>query len=222
MRVARLWMRTTLLAALCLAFANCVATPLPTPPTADPARMSLVEGGQPEQVDLRGEAGAIDGDLLMLRVSSGTGAREVPVAMDGSFEVLALPATSPPTLYLEALTVDDDVFLVALTRGMGTTAVETSPGADRDMDGSPDAIDCAPDDAMLVGSRCSSVDMDGDGFSPPTDCDDSQGTVFPGAVELCNGTDDDCNGMIDEACVDCASDADCAAGQSCTRGVCTP
>jgi hypothetical protein len=60
-------------------------------------------------------------------------------------------------------------------------------------------------------------DADGDGFGdkknesmlgncpPPigyvrnkTDCDDTDPDIHPGAVELCNGVDDDCNGKVDE------------------------
>lgn len=33
------------------------------------------------------------------------------------------------------------------------------------------------------------------------DCDDSRLETFPGAVEFCNGRDDNCDGRIDEACV---------------------
>ena len=41
-------------------------------------------------------------------------------------------------------------------------------------------------------------DLDNDGFKYPTDCDDNDPTVFPGAQELCNLVDDNCNGNIDE------------------------
>lgn len=59
-------------------------------------------------------------------------------------------------------------------------------------------------------------DADGDGYGNPaepfencyptsgyvtdnSDCDDNAGWVYPGAAEICNGFDDDCNGLIDAA-----------------------
>ena len=42
------------------------------------------------------------------------------------------------------------------------------------------------------------VDDDMDGFSLFEDCDDGNAAVFPGAIEICNDIDDDCDGEIDE------------------------
>ncbi len=41
-------------------------------------------------------------------------------------------------------------------------------------------------------------DADGDGVLVGDDCNDTDPLVFPGAVESCNGVDDDCNGAIDD------------------------
>jgi len=44
-----------------------------------------------------------------------------------------------------------------------------------------------------------SIDNDMDGFSEDEgDCDDTDADIFPGAEELCNGEDDDCDGFIDD------------------------
>lgn len=55
----------------------------------------------------------------------------------------------------------------------------------------------------LIGGE---IDLDGDGFGGCSeDCNDWDPAVFPGAEELCNFRDDDCNGIIDDPpeCPDC-------------------
>jgi hypothetical protein len=51
-----------------------------------------------------------------------------------------------------------------------------------------------PDDS----GASADVDLDGDGFFSLEDCDDQDPAVFPGAVERCNGVDDDCDGYVDD------------------------
>ena len=41
------------------------------------------------------------------------------------------------------------------------------------------------------------MDQDGDGFDIDQDCDDTDPAVYPGAVEVCDGVDQDCDELID-------------------------
>ena len=42
------------------------------------------------------------------------------------------------------------------------------------------------------------LDQDGDGFFRGEDCDDANSTIHPAAEEICDGVDNNCNGIIDE------------------------
>ena len=42
------------------------------------------------------------------------------------------------------------------------------------------------------------VDRDGDGYISDIDCDDLNAAVAPSAIEICDGIDNNCNGLVDE------------------------
>ena len=46
------------------------------------------------------------------------------------------------------------------------------------------------------------LDSDGDGVADSSDCAPTDANVFPGAMEFCNGIDDDCDGIADNDAVD--------------------
>ncbi|MBT4857111.1 hypothetical protein HON52_02890 [Candidatus Uhrbacteria bacterium] len=91
-------------------------------------------------------------------------------------------------------------------------AIEVCDELDNDCDGLTDAEDV--DDIVLIqypdgdGDLYGDADFDGEeiascdgvegGYSPyGTDCDDGNAEVHPGATEVCNTVDDDCDGYVD-------------------------
>ncbi len=47
---------------------------------------------------------------------------------------------------------------------------------------------------------CVDPDDDNDGAADGEDCAPLDAAIYPGAAELCDGLDDDCNGEVDEGC----------------------
>jgi hypothetical protein len=97
-------------------------------------------------------------------------------------------------------------------------AVFSTGSADSDNDGTPDASDCAPNDNTRWRTANFYIDNDGDGYDAGqqqvcygtnvpagyaattlgSDCNDNSAAIHPGVVEICDGIDNNCNGVIDE------------------------
>ena len=69
--------------------------------------------------------------------------------------------------------------------------------------------DSADDTGPGAGVDSDSGDADGDGYADVAlggdDCDDGDPAVNPGAEELCDGADNDCNGAVDDGAIDAPS-----------------
>lgn len=78
----------------------------------------------------------------------------------------------------------------------------------------------------FLGGSSPCTDADGDGVCVADgDCNDSDATVYPGAVEICgDGKDNDCDGVIDDGCADVCdllpSGAPCSANSECCSNKC--
>ena len=115
-------------------------------------------------------------------------------------------ACAAPTAYLaEATDCNDDA------NGIHPGATEMCDGYDDDCngvvdDGAADANtyyrdldgDGAAGDMLVITSCSQPANTD----TTATDCDDTDATVHPGATEVCDGRDDDCNDAVDDNAVD--------------------
>jgi hypothetical protein len=111
-------------------------------------------------------------------------------------------SASTPAGYVASAADCDDT-----DAGVNPAATEVCDGVDNDCDGVTDT-DAVDRDTWYA-------DSDGDGYGNPlatstactapagyvaddTDCDDSSSATHPGAAEVCDGEDNDCDGTVDE------------------------
>ena len=92
--------------------------------------------------------------------------------------------------------VNEDVDRDPTTDDTGST--EANPDDTSTSDG--DGDDTGSTDPVDTGEPL--VDNDGDGFTSDVDCNDDNFRIFPGAAEVCNLKDDDCDGVVDDDPID--------------------
>ncbi|MCP4869194.1 MAG: hypothetical protein GY898_10805 [Proteobacteria bacterium] len=155
-----------------------------------------------------------------------SGADTVTCFTDGDGDGVGIPDS--PTLEEDGL-CGDDVGESNFDTDCDDTVATTFPGAeefcdtvDSNCDG--DLVDQFDDIDNDNVPDCTDGDGDGDGFSTVAgDCDDTNDTVFPGALELCDGVDNDCDALVDGADPDVEGadfDGDGDAGPACGGNDC--
>ncbi|NUN14075.1 MAG: DUF4347 domain-containing protein [Myxococcales bacterium] len=155
---------------------------------------------------------------------SQTGSGKVQIQINAPPEVSALVVT-PDELYAGdslwvSATVTDDVLAapeVMVTFGVVTIPMVPSASGTfvaqffaPEIPGIYDVVVAAFDaqgasssssvPVVVMAGASLDPDHDGDGVAGSMDCDDFDLSVFPGAPEICNGFDDNCDGIADENC----------------------
>ena len=112
---------------------------------------------------------------------------------------------------------DDNVFLAnagateicdGIDNNCDTTIDDVDVDGDLDSPIACGGTDCDDFDATLDGL----TDVDLDGFSTCDDCDDTNSSIFPGALETCDEVDEDCDGIDDDQDPDVGSVTETHAG----------
>jgi len=90
--------------------------------------------------------------------------------------------------------------------GLAAGADDDSAGDDDDTSGDDDDSVGDDDDTTGDDDDIAPADADADGYPAVADggndCDDGDDAVHPGALELCDGVDSNCNGLVDDDAVD--------------------
>jgi Putative metal-binding motif len=151
-------------------------------------------------------AGASVVGLPLLATSCGakSGLRDMP--RDAGVDVFDAEPDAPDCVTDEDCATDDLCSVRQCNEGKCSAAVVTNCD-----DQDPCTDDSCKPDTGLCDNRPLALDQDGDGYKGPRpgfaagapgscgdDCDDTNPKAHPGGTEVCDGVDNNCNGVIDE------------------------
>jgi len=153
--------------------------------------------------------------VVALLALAGCGGVEADIEDEGSEDTYTPPASedtyTPPPPVEEDTTqlppppaglVDNDGDGVISSKDCNDNNAAIHPWATETCNGKDDNCDNVIDEGCATPpSPSPTTDTDKDGYPDgPTDCSPNNANIHPGATELCNSIDDDCDGVIDEQC----------------------
>ncbi|MFV2056859.1 MAG: MopE-related protein, partial [Thiohalomonadales bacterium] len=175
-----------------------------------PLAQAKDSGGIKGQVDFCGQGG-LDG--MMVYISG----KQFNVITDssGKFEFNFLPAGSYDIYYRyngkrlnynKGIVVNSNTFTDLSVIAMCDPSISTiGDGTPIPPENSTSTVEKQASPAVQqkqftapTATNIGTVDNDGDGFPATQDCNDNDATIRPGALELCDGKDNNCDGEIDE------------------------
>ena len=170
-----------------------------------------------------------DGNSVALPVYSPTGEFYYLDKDQDGFGNVYCPVWVPESITPPAYHVNNDDDCADDNPLIQNPSVEICDGVDNDCDGLidedfpgkgnvcfdngvPGVLICDPaDPTRLICSTEAFSDHDGDGYTSYTDCNDNDASIHPGAPEICDGKDNDCDGAVDYNAL--CPNGQCIAGQ---------
>ena len=149
---------------------------------------------------MAGRIGALGVGLLLMGLALGPGCEDTGVESPTQPVLVFTPSPSEaPTAPPSAAPTSTPSEVPTAAPTDAPTDAPTATPSDVPTATPSEAPTATPSEAPTpVPTPTQPTDADGDGFPASSDCDDTDPAVYPGADEVCNGQDDDCDTLVDD------------------------